>query len=98
MTRPGLLDDRADVVLGAVAQLAERAVLRAVRGDLVLAQPGAVDEGEEVVLRTDGGVDPPQVQTGTVRGAHTSIVPWGTDGVRTDAVGAPDTRPSVTAR
>jgi hypothetical protein len=87
-----LLDDRAHVLLGAVPQVTEGAVLRAVRRDLVLAQVDAVEVGEQVVLGADGGVDPAQVEPGRCRGGHGLILPGGTDSLR----GAGTPRPTTT--
>ncbi len=50
-------DQIADLLLGAVGEQAERAVGRAVGGNLVLGQPAAVDVAEEVVLRAGVCVD-----------------------------------------
>jgi len=82
----GGLDDRPHVGLGAVAQLAEGAVSRAVVRHLVAVQPAAVDVGEQVVLRADGGVDPAQVEAAAEAGrsdGHTTSCPSSATGVPT---------------
>jgi len=79
------LDDGAHVGLRAVAEHHERAVLRAVVGDLVGGQPAAVDVGEEVVLRAHLGVDPREVDAGAGRirrERHRSILPGAVGGYR----------------
>ena len=60
-----LLDDRAHVLLGGLAQHVEGAVAAAVLGDLRRREPPAVDVCEQVVLGPDVGVDGGGVDTGS---------------------------------
>src|SRR6185312_5294084 len=74
------LDDGVHVGLRPVAEHHERAVLRAILGDLVCGQPTAVDVREQVILRAYVGVDPGEVDAGAGRvrrERHHSILPKG---------------------
>ena len=60
----GFDDQVAHLLLGPVEQLAEGAVGRPVRGDVVFGQPAAVDVAEKVVLGAGVRVDEAQVDAG----------------------------------
>ena len=69
----------ADLLLGDVGELHERAPARPVGGDLGLVQPAAVDVAEQVVLRPDVGV---HARAGVVEDAHAATL---TAAVATDS-------------
>ncbi len=71
----GLLDDRAHVLLGLLAQHVERAVGGPVGRDLGGGEPAAVDVAEEVVLGPDRGVGVLQGRGGRCLRRHRTIVP-----------------------
>jgi hypothetical protein len=62
--RRGVFDDLAHRVLSLVSQHPERAVPRAVGGDLGPREPPPVDVPEQIVLRADAGVQLADVDTG----------------------------------
>ena len=63
VSRGGLHDQVAHLLLGAVGEQPEGAVGGSVGGDVVVGQPAAVDMAEEVVLGAGAVVDVGQVNT-----------------------------------